>query len=209
MRRSISICVLLLVIHSYAGAQDANEKLLVLDLNDSALIEINENHQDSVTIVSSRIAYRTQIQDVQIARSRPETRTRTVHVNGKPKEQTYTVQVPFIEIVKEALMIGVPGDPRFNTIPIADLSAWDADGNALENAELQTRLSKPAAVILLKSKWPDGATIDPTQLAVLRDDIFFVYAAELNHGIPGQQFRRANFLRQKTDEPRDAPESSN
>ena len=208
MRRSISILVLLLVTDSLATAQDAGAKLLVLDFNDSALIEIDERDQDSVTIVSSRMKYRTQMQEVRIAKSRQEVRTRTVQVNGTPTEQSFTVQVPYIEIVNQASTIGAPGEPRFTSVPIEEVSAWDADGNTLNRDQLRTRLSKPAAAIILKTEWPDGGTIEPTQLAVLRDDIFFVYAAILNQANNQQQIGREGALRRRIDEPNVGPETS-
>ena len=176
--------VLCLAVSLVAGAQDVAPKkqppLIMLDFGDAALVEMAITDVPSITFVTSRSNPVSRNRTVPVTQVRQETRTRTVIVDGKPVEQSYVVSVPFTVHVQQNYTADEPSVNEPTTIPIAKIAAWDLNGKKIDPADLAVRVSEPTAAVLLRQPWPKAASIEPSHLAILRDDVVFLYSAELN-----------------------------
>ena len=176
--------VLCLAVSLVAAAEDVappkQPPLIMLDFGDAALVEMAITDVPSITFVTSRSNRLTRTRTVPVTSIRQETRTRTVVVDGKPVEQSYVVSVPFTTNVQQTYTADEPSVNEPTTIPIAKIAAWDLSGKKIDPADLAVRVSEPTAAVLLKQPWRTGASIEPSHLALLRDDVVFLYSAELN-----------------------------
>lgn len=178
-----------LVLASLVIAQDAAKQvppMMRLDFNDVAMIELARADDTSITIERSRA---NRASGVPVTRMRTEQRTRTTTVNGKQVQQTYTVSVPYTEVVTQSVTTKAPVDDKPRTFSIAKISAWYSNGQRVADEALADSLRVPVAAILLKSPWLEGVTIEPSHRALIREDTLFLHVSELN---PVRQNVRAN-----------------
>ncbi len=123
-------------------------------------------------------AYRTEKKEgtFRVIRVRPEQRVRQVEVNGKQVEQTYTVMVPFTEIIDGPELSVAAGDkPHF--FDLDDFRFVDLEGNPLTIAETAARLNTLKPAFLMERFMQDSAALPELQRATLRPDVVIILSA--------------------------------
>ncbi|MGB7346435.1 MAG: hypothetical protein WBD20_19605 [Pirellulaceae bacterium] len=93
-------------------------------------------------------AFRETNGDATVTRVRQEQRTREVVVDGKNVKQTYTVSIPFTEVVKNA-KIPVPAGIKPQAFDVAKFDFYDLVGEAISIDDAAQRLGKLTSVFLL------------------------------------------------------------
>lgn len=127
-----------------------------LSFKDTAVAQASPD-SSSVMFIFPELILEAKTRDIPVQKFRTETRTRTVDVEGKTVEQTYTVNVPYTEMVTQTYPVGVlgiapPGNAptkRVNVL-MKDVRAWHVDGDAIDAASLGTLLPQWAHVFAIE-----------------------------------------------------------
>ena len=103
----------------------------------------------------------------------PETRIRTIVVNGENKEQAYTVHVA-VSTVVNAKENFTPTE-KDRSIPVSNVQAFDLKGSPLSTAEWTKRLANPHHVLLLREPINESNKLNPFYSAILREDLMLLF----------------------------------
>ncbi|MCO8125284.1 hypothetical protein NHH03_26335 [Stieleria sp. TO1_6] len=143
---------------------------------------------------------KTQTRAVTVQKTRTEQRTRIV--NGQ--QQTYTVSVPYTEVVEQTYTPSArnssassssPGIPR--TINAESVAVWELDGRKLDGEELQATLAQPFVGFYLKQPLLAGQKINPVQRSVLRDDVLLIHWDNALQQVPAEEAPAASSLQRR------------
>lgn len=102
-----------------------------------------------------------------------EERTMTMVVNGKPKQQTYTVKVPVLTVSNTKENFTPTEQDR--SVPASTVKAFDLKGNPLSTAEWTSRLVIPQHVLLLREPINETNKLNPFYAAILREDTLLLF----------------------------------
>ena len=151
--------VVSLSIQAFASAQTKSDSNFALkNLVKAKFAKTEEGPSIAFTIAGSRTE--TRVRMVPITRMRTETRTRTRTVEGKPVAETYTVQVPYTEMVSQSYSVVVPGGKTQKFVKLDDISFYKLDGSIPEKDEVKKLLENESPILLLKTD-PSKAKIKP------------------------------------------------
>ena len=182
-RAWITVSLALFFLTPAAEADERNDlpEFIALHFSDAALAELSKSNKGSVTVIASRPKTETRTRTVAVQKMRKEVRIRSVDINGKPTQQPYEIQVPYVEQIEQTYTVTVPGQQVSEPVDVAlaKVKAWDVNGNPVSAENLRKKLSDPTATLLLQRPWPEGAIIEPSHYALLREDVLLLYSQEL------------------------------
>lgn len=163
----------------FARGQDQTPQVVKIDLANCVTLTEGVDVKGLLSVELPQMERRTVTKSVPVQKTRQEVRSRIATVDGVPQEQTYVVTVPYTEIVTQAVSVAVPGEPRVVSLSLDDVDAWDKSGSRISSDQLKAKLARKQPAIMLDKAWPKGGKIPAAQLAVLKDDIVFVYSEGL------------------------------
>lgn len=153
-----------------------------LSFKDTAVAQASPD-SSSVMFIFPELILESKTRDIPVQKFRAETRTRTVDVGGKTVEQTYTVNVPYTEMITqtypvEVLGIAPPGNAPTKRVNIStkDIRAWHVEGDAIDAASLGTLLPQWAHVFAMEMPAEsDFKGVDPYYASFLRPQTIVFY----------------------------------
>ena len=169
-----------------APESKGNTRPMKLSLSSLVELQAAEGQVDTVVLIGPSRYTGAPLVDAQgnTLQTRTETRTRIVNLNGKQVTQTNTVSVPYT-IAKSrsgntpsSAPQPVPNPPVATSrreVRLEELQAWNLRGERVTQSDLHELLTRPLAAFVVPRPFTDRATIDPTQLLVLRDDALVIY----------------------------------
>ena len=184
----VTLTILLLTACGSTLAQDASPwratELPTISFSDVVVAQVAPGEDEQLEMVVTLQAYRPEPQrrTVVVTRLVPETRTRTVTVDGQAKTQQYTVYVPVQETREETVTVMVPNKTTRKNAPLGSVQAWELEGRRLTGAELAKRLAKPEHVFLSPAPYSQHRKIGAYHARVLRPKVLFIHV--LNSGAP-------------------------
>lgn len=180
MRPSLVLVLCLLALAHNGNCDDPPTKPLPIRLTDSVEFMLPTGESSGVIVAKySRLISGKETKKELVTKTRRENRVRTVTTNGVTTQVPYVVEVPYTELVERPITTLRRDKPLFVPLHYKDIEAWDRNGRRLEFDELVSLLPKSPPAIKLRESWPKGAKIDPAELAVLREDILFVFSKKL------------------------------
>lgn len=124
------------------------------------LPELDDLHQaklssegEELQLVVMAEAFRTEVKEGPVTSFKQELRTRTIEVDGKQVEQTYTLQVPFTEYKESE--VKVPAGRKPIAVPASECRFFDLQGEELAATDAAERLGSLQPIFLL-----DGLAAD-------------------------------------------------
>lgn len=133
----------------------------VVDSNgEKVLLVVKFGQDETVTDTSTQIGYK------------PETRTRTVNVNGEVREEKYTIQVPYATTVTNERKTLTEKD---RSIPIDQVQAFDLQGKLVKESVWTKRLATPKHVLLLKKPLSETDKLNAFYVELLREDVLLLF----------------------------------
>jgi hypothetical protein len=155
-----------------------------LSFKDTAVAQASPD-SSSVMFIFPELILESKTRDIPVQKFRTEARTRTVDVEGKTVEQTYTVNVPYTEMITqtyqiEALGVAPPSNAptkRVNVL-MKDIRAWHVEGDAIDATSLGTLLPQWAHVFAMEMPAEiDFKGVDPYYASFLRPQTIVFYLA--------------------------------